>query len=169
MRTDACQQFAPELSAIRQRHLLIPVDATERSRWAIRYALRLKEGGVPVSVVLIYVAEPITAWEVRRFWTHAEIARFQAETGSHILEDAARDLVGAGIPVRSIFREGDIVFEILDQAERLECDEIVLPVPYSRWVNLLSPDVVREVVRRQHAVKVTTVSKDGVPGFVRHH
>ena len=169
MHAAACERSAAEVSAIHQSRLLIPVDATERSRWSIRYALRLKGGGVPVSVVLIHVAEPVTAWEVRRFWTHAQIARFQAETGSHILEDAASDLVGAGIPVRSIFREGDVVFEILDQAERLDCDEIVLPLPYARWLRLLAPDVVREVMRRRHAVTVTTVSKDGVPGSVRHH
>lgn len=169
MRTNAYERSTVEVSGIHQHRLLIPVDATERSRWAIRYALRLKENGVPVSVVLIHVAEPVTAWEVRRFWTHAEIARLQAETGSHILEDAARDLMEAGIPIRSIMREGDIAFEILDQAERLECDEIVLPVPHARWVKLLSPDVVREVMRRQHSVKVTTVSKEGVSGSMQRH
>jgi len=169
MHASTCERSAAKVSAIRQRRLLIPVDATPRSRWAIRYALRLKEAGVPVSAVLIHVAEPVTAWEVRRSWTDAEIACFQAGTGSQILEDAARDLAEAGIPVRPIFREGDIVFEILDQAERLECDEIVLPLPHVRWMKLLSSDVVREVMRRQHAVKVTTVSEYGRPESTLHH
>lgn len=79
-----------------------------------------------------------------------------------MLEDAAQPLQEAGIPVQMNFREGDIVFEILDVAEQLECSEIVLPIPYPRWARLFSLDIVREVVRRRRTVPVTTVNSNGV-------
>ncbi len=49
--------------------LLIPVDATERSRWGLQYALRLQRKGVLLQVFLLFVAEPVTRSEVLRFRT----------------------------------------------------------------------------------------------------
>ena len=75
----------------------------------------------------------------------------------------AQPLRQTGIPAQMNYREGDIVFQILDVAEQLECDEIVLPMPYPRWGRLLSLDIVREVTRRQRSVPVTTVNRQGMP------
>lgn len=144
-------------------NLLLPVDATERSRWGINYAIWRRNSGRNVAVSLLTVAEPITSWQVLRFYTQERVRQFQAERGKYLLEDAAQSLQKAGIPVQMNFREGDIVFEILDVAEQLECNEIVLPIPYPRWARLFSLDIVREVVRRQRTVPVTTVSPIGRP------
>ena len=143
--------------------LLLPVDATERSRWGINYAIWCEQSGRSVAVSLLLVAEPITSWQVLRFLTQEKVRRFQAERGNILLRDAARPLEQAGIPVQLNFREGDIVFETLDVAEQLECDEIVLPIPYPRWARLSSIDIVREVVRRQRSVPITTVDSHGMP------
>lgn len=143
--------------------LLLPVDATERSRWGINYAIARKQSGRDVAVSLLYVAEPVTSWQVLRFLKQEEVRRFQAERGNYLLQDAAQPLEQAGIPAQMNYREGDIVFEILDVAEQLGCDEIVLPMPYSRWTRLFSLDVVREVTRRQRSVPVTTINYRGMP------
>jgi len=143
--------------------LLLPVDATERSRWGIHYAISRKQSGRDVAVSLLFVAEPVTSWQVLRFLSQEEVRRFQVERGNCLLEDAAQALEQAGIPVQRNYREGDIVFQILDVAEQLESDEIVLPVPYPRWARLFSLDVVRAVVRRQRGVPVTTASPNGMP------
>ncbi|HMM53760.1 MAG TPA: universal stress protein [Candidatus Desulfobacillus sp.] len=154
----AKHQAAP---GIRTTRLLIPVDATDRSRWGLRYALRLREKGVPLHAVLLFVAEPVTRLEVLRFRAHDEIARFQAESGSHILDDAAQALVDAGMAHEQIFREGDIVFQILDVAEQLGCDEIVLPMPRPLIASLLRRDVVREVMRQERETLVITIDSEG--------
>ncbi len=143
--------------------LLLPVDATERSRWGINYAIGCKQSGRDVAVSLLLVAEPVTNWEVLRFFSEERVRRFQAERGNYLLEDATQPLRQAGIPAQTNYREGDIVFQILDIAEQLGCDEIVLPMPYPRWVRLLSPDIVRELTRRQRSVPVTTVNSAGMP------
>ncbi len=143
--------------------LLLPVDATERSRWGINYAIWRKHSGHDVAVSLLFVAEPVTSWEVLRFMDQERVRRFQAERGGYLLEDAAQPLEQAGIRAQLNYREGDIVFHILDVAEQLACNEIVLPVPAMRWTRLFSPDIVREAMRRQRSVPVTTVTPDGTP------
>lgn len=151
-------QAAPGMKTTR---LLIPVDATERSRWGLQYALRLHRKGVPLQVSLLFVAEPVDALEVLRFRTHDEIARFQAESGRNILEDAAQPLTLAGIPCERIYREGDIVFQILDVAEQLSCDEIVLPLPHPPIASLLRRDVVREILRLERDAPAITIDSQG--------
>lgn len=154
--------YQPLAQGARAKRLLIPVDPTERSRWGIRYAMRLQRSGQPVQVALLFVSEAVTAPEVLRFRTHVEIARFQAECGAHILHDAAQALTAAGVSCQKIYREGDIVEQIGDVAEQLACEAIVLPLPHARIAKLLSRDVVREVIKRAKAVPVVTTDAAGI-------
>jgi nucleotide-binding universal stress UspA family protein len=160
--TDNAADIPPAVGRKAMR-LLVPVDATERSRWGVEYALRQHRDGRPVEACLLFVAEPVTRLEVLRFRTHDEIARFQAESGRLILQDAARPLREAGIAGQEFFREGDIVFQILDTAEQLGCDAIVLPLPHARIARLLARDVVREVLRQTKGVPVVAVDAEGTP------
>lgn len=159
MRDNAANALASQ--GMKTTQLLIPVDATERSRWGLQYALRLRSKAVPLQVYLLFVAEPVTRLEVLRFRTHDEIARFQAESGRYILEDAAQSLAPAGIACEQVYREGDIVFQILDVAEQLGCDEIVLPEPRSPITSLLHRDVAREVLRQARDTLVITIDAQG--------
>ncbi|MBK9606300.1 MAG: universal stress protein [Betaproteobacteria bacterium] len=93
--------------------LLLPVDATARSRWGIQYAKTCQQGGRDVAVTLLFVAEPVTSWQVLRFRTQEEIRRFQSERANFLLADAAQALEQAGVPVQMQYREGDIAFHIL--------------------------------------------------------
>jgi len=143
------------------RRLLLPIDATERSRWGIGYALALHRAGQRIEATLLSIAEPITDGRILRFRT--PIARFQAERARHLLEEAAQALTGEGIRCRTLFREGEIVFEILDAAEQLECTEIVLPAPAPRLLALFSDDTVRKVLRQRREIPVVVVDQNGVP------
>ena len=142
--------------------LLLPVDATDRSRWSIGYAISLHERRTPIEVHLLFVAEPITSWQVLRFRTQAEITAFQRQYGQCQLDDASVRLQQSGVTTRTHFREGDIPFEILDCAERLACDQIILPRPHPRWASLLGTDVVREVIKRSKVIPVVTVDEQGI-------
>ena len=163
MDTPPENQFIVDALGTDTLKLLLPIDATERSRWGINYAIGRKQSGRDVAVSLLFVAEPVTNWEVLRFLSQEKVRRFQAERGNYLLENAAQPLRQAGIPAQMNYREGDIVFQILDVAEQLECDEIVLPMPYPRWGRLLSLDIVRKVTSRQRSVPVTTVNPQGMP------
>jgi hypothetical protein len=151
------------------KRMLLPMDASGRSRWAIRYALARHQGGEPVDATLLVVGEPVTDWQVLRFRTHEEVARFQAERARYLMEEAAQPLVRSGIPCRTLFREGDLAFEILDAAEQFDCTEIVLPAPPPRLLALLSRDTVREVLRRKRGVPVVLVDENGLPNGHRRN
>ena len=155
------QSDAGQSDKSRPLRLLLPVDATERSRWSIAYVLALDRRKTPVEVHLLFVAEPITNLHVLRFRTRTEIAAFQRQYGQWQLDDAIVPLRQSGIPVRTHFREGNIAFEIVDCAEQVACDRIVLPKPHPRWMRLLGGDVVREVIERSVTVPVVTVDRDG--------
>jgi len=141
--------------------LLVPFAAGERMQWALRYALAQHRAGHPVEIHLLYVAEPVTSWEVLRFRTQAEIAAFQAERARWLLDDAIGQLRQAGIRATGHYRQGDPAFEIADAAEQLGCDRIVLPRPRPRWQALFGRDVVREVIARATRARVVTIGADG--------
>lgn len=144
--------------------LLLPVNADDASRHALAYALRRHADGDAVEVVLLHVAEPVTQWQVLRFRTPAEVDAFQAARAQAFLDAASQPLVQAGISCRGFFRQGPVVASILDLADELACDEIVLPLPESGWLRLLGRDTVRVIRQRQRGVPVITVDREGRPG-----
>jgi hypothetical protein len=140
---------------------LLPVDATERSRWPIAHVISQARAGVALEIDLLFVAEPVTSWQVLRFRTQAEVAAFQRQYAQWLLADAAETLKPHAIPVHTHYREGDIVFEIVDCAEQLGCARIVMPRPYPRWLKLLGRDIVRAVIASARAIEVVTVDEQG--------
>lgn len=148
-------------TAQRRLRLLVPINANEDSRWGVTYALRLHDEGRDVEVCFLNVGEIITQWQVLRFRTQVEIAKFQAERAEAFIEEASQPLVEKHIPYRGIFKQGDIVFSILDTAEELECDEIVMPQPHTGLFSVFSRDIVSSVLRRQRGAQLTMVDRNG--------
>lgn len=147
----------------RRKRLLVPINANEDSRWGAAYALRRHEAGEEVEVCFLNVGEIITQWQVLRFRTQAEIAAFQAERAEAFIEEASRPLHDAGIECRGFFKRGDIVFSVLDTAEELQCDQIVLPLPHGGWSSLLSRDLVGAIMRGRRGIEVVMVDQSGTP------
>jgi nucleotide-binding universal stress UspA family protein len=151
------------VDAVPMLKLLVPINAREDSRWALRYAAQRRRAGAHVDVVLLNVGEPITQWEVLRFRTQPEITQFQSERAQAFIDEASTTLHELGIPVRGVFRQGGIVFSILDVAEELACDEIVMPREAGALAAFFGGDIVAEVRRRQRGVPLVTVDADGRP------
>lgn len=144
--------------------LLVPVDATPRSRWGVKYALHKHEVGTPLEVSLLNIAEPLLRpWGILRFRTEQEVASLRAEYAQHLLRDAATPLKRGNITYYLYFREGQIIFEILDAAEQLGCDQIVMPAPPQGWHSIFSRRIVKGVLRKQRTVPVITVDQRGLP------
>ena len=149
-----------EVSA-RPLRLLVPINANQHSRWGVQYALRCQRQGVLVEVILLNVGEPITQWEVLRFRTRQEIEQFQSERAQAFIEEASQELAENDIAYRGVFKQGELVFSILDTAEELDCDEIVMPSPKSWLSGLFSGDIVSTVVKQQRAIPVVFVDDQG--------
>lgn len=152
-----------------RRRLLVPLTADDDSRWGVAYALRLHAEGIDVEVCFLNVGETVTRWELLRSRTQAEIAAFQADRADAFIEDAARPLIAEGIPYRGLFRHGEIAFTILDTADELQCDEIVMPQPQGGVLDCLSRKRVADVMRHQRRIPVVAVDADGNRADSRLH
>ena len=141
--------------------VLVPISADHESRWGVRYAVRRKGEGVNVEVIFLHVGEPVTEWQVLRFRTQREIASFQAERAQFFFEDGSQLLTAEGIKWRGIFRQGELAFTILDIAEELDCDEIVVPLPAVGFARLFSRGVVSALVQKQRDVPVVVIDGEG--------
>lgn len=149
------------IAAIRPLRILVPINANDDSRWGVAYAQQLHAEGRAVEVCLLNVGEPIAQWEVLRFRTQAEITRFQSERAQAFLEEASRPLVAQDIPCRAFYRQGQVVFSILDAAEELECDEIIMPNTGDGLAGFFSKGIVEAVQRKSRNASVVLVEKSG--------
>lgn len=141
------------------KRLLIPINANEDSRRGVAMTLKRHQNGEAVEVILLHVAEPITQWQVLRSMTRAEVEKFQAERATSFIEEAAEPLMEANIPCRGMFKHGSVIQTILDTANELECDEILVPAPNTGWQRLLSRDVVTTLAGRSQRAKVMLVDQ----------
>ncbi|MFB0934524.1 MAG: universal stress protein [Propionivibrio sp.] len=141
--------------------LLIPVNGSENSLWAVKYALRLQAAGLSPEAVVLSVGEPVNQWQVMQFRTQQEIGQFQSRKAQSCIDEAVRLLESGGVSCRGLFKQGDVVFSILDTAEELECDEIVLPRKKERWAGLFGRSVVQDIVRSQRSIPVVVVNNRG--------
>lgn len=143
--------------------ILVPVNANEDSRWGVRYALRRHHEGRELEVIFLNVGEPITQWEVLRSRTQVEISQFQSERAQAFIEEASTPLNVENILCRGCFKQGNVVFSILDTAEELACDEIVLPRPQPGFWELFSRGIVASIARDHRDIPIVLVDQDGVP------
>lgn len=127
----------------------------------MRYAVQRHLEGTAIEVVLLNVGELITQWQVLRFRTQQEIAQFQSERAQAFIDEASQLLAAENIPYTGVFRQGDVVFSILDVAEELDCTEIVLPKTENSVASVFSRKVVAEVQQRQRDIPVVVVDCDG--------
>lgn len=143
--------------------LLVPVNASGSSLWAVKYAQRLHREGRLAEVVVLNVGEPVNQWQVMQFRTQQEIGLFQSRKAQSYIDEAIRPLAMENVPCRGVFKQGEVVFSILDTAEELECDAIVLPAQKRRWMSLLGHSIVRRVLECRRGIPVILVNDRGEP------
>jgi len=106
--------------------ILLPVDGSELSLWAVRHAISLARAGLQARFVLANVQEPPSLYEV--VTAHdAEVLEGVAEgAGRHALEAAEALLREAGLPFESEIAGGDPAHALIELAEAHGCDAIVM-------------------------------------------
>lgn len=151
------------MTEARTLKLILPLDPVQGVRGAVAYALRRNADGLPVQATLAHVTPPMGSGELLWFRRRDEVARFRAETSRALLADAASPLERAGIAVRLEHAEGEVAFVVADLAERHECDEIVLPRQYPRWIGLLAGDPFVDLWHGACRTPMVTVDEGGSP------
>lgn len=142
------------------RRLLIPVKNAKASSRAVNYAIRRRAEGLDVAVCLLHVEESPTQWQA--LLGNAEAQAGKRRRADHIFAPAMRMLDGLDIEFAAYVRSGPIVFAILDAAEELACDEIVVPASGKGVFSLLSRRVVPVLIARQRSARLVEVTANGV-------
>ena len=106
--------------------ILLPVDGSELSQEAVRFAERLLKNGLQGTVVLANVQEPATLYELIVAHDPEVIDRVSAEAGLHTLASAQALLDAAAVGYECEVAKGDPAHTIIDIAERFACDMVVM-------------------------------------------
>ena len=106
--------------------ILLPVDGSELSLEAVRFAVRLARSGLRVSAVLANVQEPASLYEMVVAHDAEVIDRISADAGAHALASAETLLNQAGISFESEVAKGDPAHTLADIRERFGCDMVLM-------------------------------------------
>lgn len=106
--------------------ILIPVDGSQLSLEAVRFAVRMLLAGLHGEAVLANVQEPANLYELLVAHDPEVINKVSAEAGLHALASAQALLDAAGVQYECEVSQGDPAHTIIDIAERFACDLIVM-------------------------------------------
>ena len=106
--------------------ILLPVDGSDVSLEAVRFAIRMADSGLDTRVVLANVQEPANLYELVVAHDPEVLERVRASAGAHTLEVAQALLAEADIDFESEVASGDPAHTLIDILERHECDLVVM-------------------------------------------
>ncbi len=106
--------------------VLLPVDGSDLALEAVRFAIRMVQGGLKADMVLANVQDPATLYELLLAHDPEVIDRASAQAGLHTLQAAKNLLDAAGIACEREVAKGDPAHTIVAIAERFGCDLIVM-------------------------------------------
>ena len=94
--------------------ILLPVDGSDVSLAAVRFAVRLARTGLRVKAVLANVQEPASLYELLVAHDADVIDRISAEAGAHALAPAEALLKQAGMAYEMEVAKGDPAHTLID-------------------------------------------------------
>jgi nucleotide-binding universal stress UspA family protein len=106
--------------------ILLPVDGSDVSLAAVRFAVRLARTGLRVNAVLANVQEPASLYEMLVAHDAEVIDRISAEAGAHALQAAEALLKQAGISYEMEIAKGDPAHTLIDILERFDCEMVIM-------------------------------------------
>jgi nucleotide-binding universal stress UspA family protein len=133
--------------------ILLPVDGSELSLEAVRFAIRMVLAGLRADAVLANVQEPANLYELLLAQDPELIDRASAEAGLHAL-------VGAQALLDAAVAKGDPAHTIIERSERFGCDLIVMGARGTSTLRLAMLGSVSNEVLHASAVPVMIVKPD---------
>jgi nucleotide-binding universal stress UspA family protein len=143
--------------------ILLPVDGSELSLEAVRFAIRMVLAGLHGEVVLANVQEAATLYELIVAHNPEVIDQVSYEAGLHLLKPAQELLDAAEIEYETEVAQGDPAHTIIDISERFACDLIVMGARGQSVFRLAMMGSVSNEVLHASAVPVMIVKPDPVP------
>lgn len=144
--------------------LLIPVDGSELSLEAVRFAVRVLLAGLHGEVVLANVQEPASLYEMIVAHDPEVIDQVSADAGLHALQGARALLDAAEVAYECEVAKGDPAHTIIDISERFACDLIVMGARGTSALRSAMLGSVSNEVLHASAIPVMIVKPDAASG-----
>lgn len=144
--------------------LLIPVDGSELSLEAVRFAVRVLLAGLRGEVVLANVQEPASLYELIVAHDPEVIDQVSADAGVHALQGARALLDAAEVDYECEVAKGDPAHTIIDISERFACDLIVMGARGTSALRSAMLGSVSNEVLHASAIPVMIVKPDDASG-----
>ncbi len=107
--------------------VLVPVDGSENAARTLDYAVKLAKENGPIELHLVTVhPEPVMYGTPLVYITREKMERLQKEHSEDFLRPAEVMVRAAGVPYTSEILVGDIAPMIVNRAEELNCDGIIM-------------------------------------------
>lgn len=106
--------------------ILLPLDGSDVSLGAVRFAVRLIREGLQASLVLANVQEPASLYEMVVAPDPQVLKSVSTAAGAHALVGGEALLKLAGMAYECEIASGDPAHTIVDIVERLGCDLVIM-------------------------------------------
>ena len=145
--------------------LLLPVKRASDIIYGARYARRLQEWGIKVSVSVLHVT-PASQQQADGVPQHSAGEGHALDLATqHMMHEAGMYLIRSHIAFSTHIFAGELLFTILDTAELLGCHEIVLPaLRHSPWQRRFSGTLARKLACATRCATVLLADTDGMSG-----
>ena len=107
------------------KRILVPIDLSEPSKNALRYALALAQQ-FGAKLILLYVVEPVATHDFDYHPLVLELDKIMAVARDRLKKLCAQEVVGPSRIEQTLVRNGVAHGEITDAAKRLRADLIVI-------------------------------------------
>lgn len=148
--------------------LLVAVDGSNSSLWAVRHAAFLYSEGSVSKIVLLNVQAPIEHGRACAYHSLAKLREQERKQGEAALARASEILDDSGVDYAAQIGVGSTANTILNAAQVCQCDGIVLGLSaWSRVLALVGAGTPAKIMRRSR-VPVTLVNAPhaGIPSTV---
>lgn len=146
--------------------ILVPVDFSDCSLDALEYAAVVAQQA-KASLTLLHVLEPVS-YGLDFTLGHSRTRHSEVETWTKRLEELASSLKVTQVPVKFQLRGGLPADSILDSAQTMPCDLIVMGTHGRRGIShALAGSVAEAVLRKAHCPVLTARSPKFGPGHSR--
>ncbi len=129
------------------KRVLVPYDGSKPAQRALKHVIGWVEEGAPIEVDLFNVQIPMATPNVRRFIAKSTIDSYQREAGEEVLKSGRAMLDKAGMQYTSETAVGHLGETIVQRANKMKADGIVMGTRGMGTVkNLVMGSVATQVV-----------------------
>ena len=140
--------------------ILLPVDGSEVSLKAVRFAIDLIQKGLQADVVLANVQDPVSLYEMVMAPDPRVLESVSEGAGNYLLEGGQALLNQAGVVHECEVASGDPGHTIIDIVERYGCDMVVMGSHGKGSLRSALLGSVSQAVLHAAKVPVTIVKRD---------